>query len=73
MKRFQMDIEDEQMEIIEKIQKDGKFSTKKDVLESAIALLGWCLDESKKGNKIASIEKRKQSVLLMPCFTRVNK
>lgn len=55
--RFQAEVTQEFANEMAKLQKLGKFTSKKDVMIEAFMILEWVVEEIQKGNVIASIDK----------------
>ena len=56
MARLQVDLSDSHDMLIERLQELCDLTTKKDVIENALLLLGWAAGESSKGLSIAAID-----------------
>lgn len=56
MARFQMDIPEERLQELEELMNDTGISTKKELMNNALTLLRWAIQEREKGFQIASID-----------------
>lgn len=71
--RLQFEVSTEQMKRLEDLMTICHIDTKKDLLNNALTLLQWAIDEKKEGYDIASMSKssRKYRELRMPIFDHV--
>jgi TRAP-type C4-dicarboxylate transport system substrate-binding protein len=53
--RFQVEMDQEQMEVLEELLKLGGLKTKRDLLNNALTLLKWAARERSKGNSVCSV------------------
>jgi len=54
--RIQFDISDDKVREIEALMEESGMSTKKQYVEYAFTLLGWALDQARRGRLIASVD-----------------
>jgi len=54
--RIQFDISDDKVREIEALMEESGISTKKQYVEYAFTLLGWALDQARRGRLIASVD-----------------
>ena len=69
--RWQMDLVPQQADLLDNLMKVGGISTKKELVNNALTLLEWAIEESQKGNGIASIDEGRKIVekLRMPILS----
>lgn len=56
MSRLQLDLSDKHDTLIEELKRLCQLSTKKDVVENALLLLGWAASQAHKGLAIAAVD-----------------
>ena len=68
MARIQFELTEEQLTELESLMQLSGTRTKKDLLNNALTLLEWALNEKKKGRIIASVDEKEQKYkeLVMP-------
>lgn len=73
MARIQFELTDEQLVELEKLMTESGTKTKKDLLNNALTLLEWALNEKKNGRIIASVNEKenKYKELVMPILASV--
>lgn len=59
MPRLQIDMPDHRIKALEQLMEDCGLATKKDVVNNALTLFQWAVDEKKHGNAIASLDRQK--------------
>ena len=71
--RIQFEISNNRLKEFEGLMDETGVATKKELLNNALTLLEWAIEEQKKGNIIASLDERakKYRELVMPIFRRV--
>ena len=69
--RIQIDLDDDQLAEFEAMMAEGGLSTKRELLNNALTLLGWAMDEVDDGRVIASLDEKAQSYkqLSMPVLS----
>lgn len=69
--RIQFDLDDGQLAEFEALMAEGGVSTKRELLNNAITILGWAMDEVNDGRVIASLDEKAQSYkqLSMPILS----
>ena len=72
-RRLQIELNEERLEEIEALMKEGKAATKKEFVNAAITLLEWAMKEKKAGRIIASVDENKNSYkeIVMPILSEV--
>lgn len=73
MVRIQLELPVEKVQELEELMEQAKISTKKDLINNALTLLEWALNEKKEGRTIASINEKTMSYkeLVMPVLLAV--
>lgn len=73
MPRLQIDMPDHRIKALEQLMEDCGLATKKDVVNNALTLFQWAVDEKKHGNAIASVDRQKDVYreLQMPALNAV--
>ena len=73
MPRLQIDMPDHRIKALEQLMEDCGLATKKDVVNNALTLFQWAVDEKKRGNAIASLDQQKEVYreLQMPALNAV--
>ena len=68
MTRVQFELSDERAKDLEELMRRSGIRTKKDLLNNALTLLEWAIEEKKAGRSIASIDEKekKYKELVMP-------
>jgi hypothetical protein len=66
--RLQVELDREKNEELEAMMREGNVRTKKDLINSALTLLKWAMNERKEGRIIASVDEEKDTYkqLVMP-------
>lgn len=54
--RIQFDLSDEKVREIEELMEESGISTKKQYVEYAFTLLGWALEQARRGRLVASVD-----------------
>jgi hypothetical protein len=73
MVRIQLDLPADKVQELEELMEQAKISTKKDLINNALTLLEWAINEKKEGRAIASINEKTMSYkeLVMPVLSAV--
>ncbi len=73
--RWQMDLAPQQVDVLDNLMRIGGIRTKKELVNNALTILEWALEETAKGNAIASIDKDKNLVaeLHMPILSAASR
>lgn len=73
MARIQFELTDEQLAELEKLMAESGTKTRKDLLNNALTLLEWAINEKKGGRIIASVNEKenKYKELVMPILANV--
>lgn len=73
--RIQIELPSSRVKELEDLMKEAGVATKKDLLNYALTILEWAIDEQKKGRVIGSLneEGKTYKELWMPIFKNVNK
>ena len=71
--RIQFEISDNRLKELEALMDTVGVTTKKELLNNALTLLEWAIEEERKGHIIASLDERakKYRELVMPIFRNV--
>jgi hypothetical protein len=71
--RVQLDLPADKVQELEVLMEQAKISTKKDLINNALTLLEWAINERKTGRVIASINEKTMSYkeLVMPVLSAV--
>lgn len=71
--RVQLDLPADQVRALEELMERAKISTKKDLINNALTLLEWAINEKSEGRTIASINEKNMSYkeLVMPVLSAV--
>ena len=71
--RVQLDLPADQVRELEELMERAKISTKKDLINNALTLLEWAINEKSEGRTIASINEKNMSYkeLVMPVLSAV--
>ncbi len=74
MQRIQFEVPDDRLEELEKLMQRAKITTKKDLLNNALTLFEWVLEEVERGNAIASVDPThgKYKEITMPVFRHIS-
>ncbi len=75
MVRIQFELPEDKVRELEKIMKESRLATRKDLFNNALTLFEWAIRERKKGKIIASIDERNQSFkeIVMPSLESVSR
>jgi hypothetical protein len=75
MRRLNFDVSEEQMESLKLLQKEAGLSTMKDLINNALSVFEWAVEETKNGNEIASVNEDEEvyRVLATPSLQYVAK
>jgi hypothetical protein len=73
MPRFQIDMPDHKIKALQQLMEDCGLATKKDLVNNALTLFQWAVDEKKHGNTIAAIDRQTKVYreLQMPSLNEV--
>ncbi|WP_319784508.1 hypothetical protein [Oceanisphaera sp. IT1-181] len=73
--RLQFEVSEEKSKEIDALMKSFGITTKKELLNNALTLLDWALEEKTSGHEIAAIDKvnKEFHTLRMPIFNNVTK
>jgi hypothetical protein len=73
--RIQFELPEERVRELEQLMKEADISTKKELLNTALTLFQWVVQEKQNGNIIASIDEKQNRLkeLIMPVLSRVFK
>lgn len=71
--RVQFELSEERVKELENLMEETKTKTKKDLLNNALSLLEWAIDERKVGRIIASVNEKenKYKEVIMPILSNV--
>lgn len=71
--RFQLEIPESRLKELEALMAETGISTKKELMNNALTLLEWAIEEKKAGYSIASVDSKKEKYreLVMPMLERV--
>jgi hypothetical protein len=73
MKRVQFEVPEDRVDQMDKLQSTLGLSTRKQLLNNALAILKWAVDQRQLGRKVASIDEQENSYneLVMPSLQHV--
>ena len=73
LKRLQFDLNEETLNLLEKLMDESGSYTKKDVFNNALAFLEWAAKEVKAGRVIASVDEKEKSFkeITMPFLSNI--
>lgn len=71
--RIQFELTRERVEKLDALKVQARLPTRTDLLNNALTILEWALEERAKGRLIVSLDKKRCRELVMPCFTRAAK
>jgi hypothetical protein len=73
--RLQFELSHEKLDEFDRLQMEGGFETRKELLNNALTLLGWAMRHVKDGHTVAAIDDKSSRFyeLQMPFLTHVSK
>ncbi len=60
--RWQIDLTPDGAELLTHLMQVGQLSTKKELIDNAVAILDWALEQATKGKSIASIDEQNKEI-----------
>ena len=73
VQRIQFELPENRLEELEKLMKKAGILTKKELLNNALSLFEWVVQERERGHTIASVdeEEKRYRELVMPVFSNI--
>lgn len=74
MQRIQFEVPDDRLKELEHLMRRAKISTKKELLNNALTLFEWVLEEVEQGHAIASVDPKQEKYkeITMPVFRHIS-